>query len=112
VRLIIDNLNRKYGYTEQGAGEVCIYAIDNDIARVFAGSREARGLRRGSRNEERGPPPAAHRSMLQLKHGDTLCKMGIVHELFGKLNVFGNDRQHGKLQGVRPDRLFQKKGDI
>jgi hypothetical protein len=43
VRLIIDNLNRKYGYTEQGAWEVCIYVIDNDIALVFAGSREARG---------------------------------------------------------------------
>jgi hypothetical protein len=36
VRLLINNLNNKYGYTEQGAKEVCIYVIDNDIDRMFS----------------------------------------------------------------------------
>ena len=36
VTLLIDNLNAKYGYTEQGAKEVCIYVIDNDLARKFS----------------------------------------------------------------------------
>ena len=35
VRYLIRNLQRKFGYTEQGAKEVCIYVIDNDLARVF-----------------------------------------------------------------------------
>ncbi|MCU0556891.1 MAG: hypothetical protein MUF67_06255 [Desulfobacterales bacterium] len=28
--------NISYGYTRQGAKEVCIYVIDNDLARKFA----------------------------------------------------------------------------
>lgn len=35
VTLLIQNLNTKYGYTEVGAKEVCIYVIDNNLARVF-----------------------------------------------------------------------------
>ncbi len=35
VRYLIRNLQRKFGYTEQGAREVCIYVIDNDLARTF-----------------------------------------------------------------------------
>ncbi len=36
VRYLIRNLQRKFGYTEQGAREVCIYVIDNELARTFA----------------------------------------------------------------------------
>lgn len=36
VRYLIRNLQRKFGYTEQGAREVCIYVIDNDLTRTFA----------------------------------------------------------------------------
>jgi predicted Ser/Thr protein kinase len=36
VAFLIDNLKNKYGYTEQGAKEVCIYVVDNDLARTFA----------------------------------------------------------------------------
>ena len=32
VSYLIDNLCRKYRYTEQGAKEVCMYVIDNDLA--------------------------------------------------------------------------------
>ena len=39
VNFLMKNLNRKYGYTEQGAKEVCIYVIDNDLARVFSESK-------------------------------------------------------------------------
>jgi len=35
VKYLIRNLQRKFGYTEQGAKEVCIYVIDNDLARMF-----------------------------------------------------------------------------
>lgn len=35
-RYLIDNLWHKYGYSEQGAKEVCIYVIDNDIAKQFS----------------------------------------------------------------------------
>lgn len=35
VSFLIDNLKKKYGYTEQGAKEVCIYVIDKDLARIF-----------------------------------------------------------------------------
>ena len=44
VKLLIDNLNRKYGYTEQGAKEVCIYVIDNNIAQAFAGTQAGDGV--------------------------------------------------------------------
>lgn len=36
VKYLIRNLQRKFDYTEQGAKEVCIYVIDNDLARMFA----------------------------------------------------------------------------
>lgn len=36
VKYLIRNLQRKFSYTEQGAKEVCIYVIDNDLARTFA----------------------------------------------------------------------------
>jgi hypothetical protein len=36
VSYLMENLNWKYGYTAQGAKEVCIYVIDNDLARAFA----------------------------------------------------------------------------
>ena len=34
VKYLIRNLQRKFGYTEQGAKK-CIYVIDNDLARMF-----------------------------------------------------------------------------
>jgi len=36
VAYLIGNLGKKYRYSEQGAKEVCIYVIDNDLARKFA----------------------------------------------------------------------------
>jgi predicted Ser/Thr protein kinase len=36
VSFLVKNLIRKYHYTDQGAKEICIYVIDNDIARRFA----------------------------------------------------------------------------
>jgi predicted Ser/Thr protein kinase len=38
VRYLITNLGKKYRYSEQGAKEVCIYVIDNDLAKKFAAS--------------------------------------------------------------------------
>jgi predicted Ser/Thr protein kinase len=35
VKFLIDNLTVKFGYTSQGANEVCIYVIDNDLANKF-----------------------------------------------------------------------------
>ncbi len=35
VTFLIDNLMKKYRYTEAGAKAICIYAIDNDLARKF-----------------------------------------------------------------------------
>jgi predicted Ser/Thr protein kinase len=35
VAFLIDNLSVKFGYTSQGANEVCIYVIDNDLANKF-----------------------------------------------------------------------------
>lgn len=35
VRYLIRNLRRKFGYTEKGAQEMCMYVIDNDLARRF-----------------------------------------------------------------------------
>jgi hypothetical protein len=32
------NLQKKFGYTEQGAQEVCIYVIDNQLAKTFGES--------------------------------------------------------------------------
>ena len=36
VTQLLGNLNTKYGYTEQGAKEVCIYVIDNGLADAFS----------------------------------------------------------------------------
>lgn len=36
VTLLMNNLESKFHYTEQGAKEVCIYVIDNDLAARFA----------------------------------------------------------------------------
>ena len=36
VNALIRNLKRKSGYSEQGARDICIYVIDNDLARTFA----------------------------------------------------------------------------
>jgi hypothetical protein len=36
VTYLIGNLCKKYRYTEQGAKEICIYVIDNDLAKKFA----------------------------------------------------------------------------
>ncbi len=36
VAYLITNLGKKYRYSEQGAKEVCIYVIDNDLAQKFA----------------------------------------------------------------------------
>jgi len=35
VGFLINNLCKKYNYTQNGAQEVCIYVIDNDLARKF-----------------------------------------------------------------------------
>jgi hypothetical protein len=35
VRFLIDNLSAKFGYTIQGANEVCMYVIDHDLAGKF-----------------------------------------------------------------------------
>jgi predicted Ser/Thr protein kinase len=37
VSLMVGKLCKLYGYTEQGAKEVCIYALDNDIVDQFSG---------------------------------------------------------------------------
>lgn len=37
VTYLMHNLEEKYGYTEQGAREVCIYVVDNDLAKKFSG---------------------------------------------------------------------------
>jgi len=36
VTFLIANLGEKFRYTKQGAREVCIYVIDNDLARNFS----------------------------------------------------------------------------
>ncbi len=36
VTFLMDNLCTRYRYTEKGAREVCMYVIDNDLARQFA----------------------------------------------------------------------------
>jgi len=35
VTYLINNLTERFGYTEQGAREVCIYVVDNELAEVF-----------------------------------------------------------------------------
>jgi len=36
VSYLLNNLCEKYRYTDQGAKEVCMYVIDNDLAKKFA----------------------------------------------------------------------------
>lgn len=36
VTMLMQNLNKKYGYTQQGAKEVCIYVVDNHLARTYS----------------------------------------------------------------------------
>jgi len=36
VTFLMKNICSKYHYTDQGAKEICIYVIDNDLARKFA----------------------------------------------------------------------------
>lgn len=35
VRYLVENLCLRYGYTKSGARDVCVYVIDNDLARKF-----------------------------------------------------------------------------
>jgi predicted Ser/Thr protein kinase len=35
IAYLMNNLSKKYNYTQQGAQEVCIYVIDNDLAKQF-----------------------------------------------------------------------------
>jgi predicted Ser/Thr protein kinase len=37
IHFLMENLHRKHGYSRQGAREICIYVIDNNIAGAFAG---------------------------------------------------------------------------
>jgi len=37
ITFLMRNLIAKYGYTEKGAKEVCMYVIDNDLAKTFSG---------------------------------------------------------------------------
>ena len=39
ITFLIQNLCNKFGYSEQGAKEVCIYVIDNDLAKAFSDNR-------------------------------------------------------------------------
>ena len=36
VTLLLKNLTKKFGYTEKSALEVCIYVIDNNLAKAFS----------------------------------------------------------------------------
>ena len=38
VTFMIDNLQKKHRYSRQGAKEICIYVIDNNLAEIFSGS--------------------------------------------------------------------------
>ena len=40
VTYMIENLQKKYRYARRGAKEICIYVIDNNLARVFSGMKE------------------------------------------------------------------------
>jgi len=37
VAFMMENLQKKFGYSRQGAKEICIYVIDNNLAKVFDG---------------------------------------------------------------------------
>jgi predicted Ser/Thr protein kinase len=54
VRYLLRNLQQKFGYSEQGAREVCIYVVDNELARMFAdkdngGAKETKEKSRSGR---------------------------------------------------------------
>ena len=36
VTFLIENLQKKYRYSRQGAKEICIYVVDNDLAKIFS----------------------------------------------------------------------------
>ena len=36
VTYLVNNLCNRYNYTKQGAKEVCMYSIDNDLAKKFS----------------------------------------------------------------------------
>jgi hypothetical protein len=36
ITFMVRNLIEKYGYTEKGAKEICIYVIDNELAKTFS----------------------------------------------------------------------------
>lgn len=36
ITFMMTNLSEKYGYSKQGAKEICMYVIDNDLAKLFA----------------------------------------------------------------------------
>ncbi len=40
VTFMIENLQQKFRYSRQGAKEICIYVIDNNLARQFAGAKQ------------------------------------------------------------------------
>ena len=40
VTFMMENLQNKYRYSRQGAKEICIYVIDNNLARQFSGAGE------------------------------------------------------------------------
>jgi hypothetical protein len=39
VTFMMENLQHKYRYSRQGAKEICIYVIDNNLARQFSESK-------------------------------------------------------------------------
>jgi hypothetical protein len=38
VTFLMNNLCKNYHYTRQGAKDICIYVVDNDLARKFGNS--------------------------------------------------------------------------
>lgn len=40
VTFMMENLQQKYRYSRQGAKEICIYVVDNNLAKQFSDSRE------------------------------------------------------------------------
>ena len=36
VTFMIRNLQKKYRYSRQGAKEICIYVVDNNLAKIFS----------------------------------------------------------------------------
>ncbi len=42
ITFMIDNLQKKHRYSRQGAKEICIYVIDNNLAEIFSGPASKR----------------------------------------------------------------------